>query len=72
MLLYEYWLNLKMEELMEKTKQCILSLWHQVNRPGIEDLIKFLQEGDFFTAQGLTLILYCQGASMGQEISSMR
>jgi len=36
---------------MEKVRQQILDLWHQVNRPGIEDLVTFLQESDFFTAE---------------------
>jgi len=35
---------------MDAIKKRILELWHQVNRPGIEDLIKFLQESDFFIA----------------------
>ena len=28
----------------------ILNLWHQVNRPGIDNLIGFLETSDFFTA----------------------
>ena len=39
-----------MEEYMEKTKHKILDIWNRVPRPGIEDLVKFLQESDFFTA----------------------
>lgn len=35
---------------MDEIKKTILHLWSMVKRPGIENLIRFLQESDFFEA----------------------
>ena len=39
------------EELIKKTKEDILALLQGINRPGIDNVIKYLKESSYFTAR---------------------
>jgi len=52
------------EELIKKSKEEILALLHGINRPGIDNVIKYLQESTYFTARCHSHHHFCGGLAV--------
>jgi len=59
--------NILSDEQIEKNKNLILSLLRKINRPGMDKLIKFLKESDFFTAPASTRYHLCCLGGLAQH-----